>query len=128
MQKKLQVAIGLLILGFCHASYALNTASHHLICSTNDTWNESAEITVTGTQVSVLFKDKVDPSTTASGYATSAGEFNLDQIEFGCGGEVTLSIDGGLLDGGMTDGSATVTYPGNYGCEGGTIEYSCKVQ
>jgi hypothetical protein len=125
---KIQIAMSLLVLVSAQVSFAVNTTPVHLNCLINDVWNERAEVTVIGNQVTVIFSDKIDPPATESGYLTSAGEFNLNQGEIGCGSGVDLNIDTGLLNGGMTVGSATLSFQGNYGCEGETAAYSCKIQ
>jgi hypothetical protein len=125
---KIRIAMSLLVLVSAQVSFAKNAAPVHLNCFINDVWNEGAEITVISNQITVIFSDKIDPPTTESGYLMSAGEFNLNQGEIGCGSGVDLSIDNGLLNGGITVGSATLSFQGNYGCEGETATYSCKVQ
>ena len=128
MQTKERTIVGIFVISSFWASLALAAAPVHISCSTGDSYGDAADISLSGNKIFVTFTDKVDAPTIESGYPSSDGGFYLDQGGFGCGKGVYLNVDQGLLDGSAAAGKVTVSFSGNYECEGETINYDCKSQ
>jgi hypothetical protein len=104
-----------------------NVGSISIVCSAPDqSFTEIADITISGNKISLTVTEG-PYSTSYDGTVGTDGEILL-QGDGECGGGISFTMDPGLIDGSESRGHATLSEASNYGCDGSTSDFSCKVQ